>query len=79
MTESLHRWHRGGKKRTQLKTTLFPWLLSLRDEVEFLIRLVPDYRCLRLCRVREQPQYFEIFCVPEGKRTPSDQLKTPTL
>ena len=36
MTESLHRQHRG----TQLKTTLFPGLLSPRDEVEFLIRLV---------------------------------------
>ena len=65
MTESLHRRHRGGKKRTQLKTTLFPGLLSPKNEVEFLIRLVPVPVFAPVSSKRTaEPQYFEIFCVP---------------
>ena len=61
MTESLHRQHRG----TQLKTTLFPGLLSPRDEVEVLIRLVPVPMFVPVSSKRTaEPQYFEIFCLP---------------
>ena len=53
------------EKRTQLKTTLFPGLLSPREEVEFLIRLVPVLVFAPVSSKRTaEPQYFEIFCVP---------------
>ena len=65
------------EKRTQLKTTLFPGLLSPRDEVEFLIRLVPVPVFAPVLSKRTATIPSDILRA-ERKRPPSDQLKTPT-
>ena len=77
MTESLHRLHQGRKNERSLKQP-YLGLLIPRVEVEVLIRVVPVPVFAPVSSKRTATILWDILRA-EGKRPPSDQLKTATL